>query len=76
MPIYIYRCPSCGIEVEESRSIEERNDTTYCPDGCEIEGGVRYHRTNGEVREIRERFPVEMRLVIAPVGRPIVPAWH
>ena len=31
MPLYVYTCPSCGIEVEELRSISKMNDPMACP---------------------------------------------
>ncbi len=37
MPMYVYGCPSCGIEVEERRPISRIDDPVICPicgDGC------------------------------------------
>ena len=31
MPLYIYICPSCRIEVEELRSTSKMNDPVPCP---------------------------------------------
>jgi putative FmdB family regulatory protein len=31
MPLYVYRCPKCGREAEEQRSIEERDVGPKCP---------------------------------------------
>ena len=31
MPLYVYTCPSCGVEVEALRSISKLNDPVACP---------------------------------------------
>ncbi len=31
MPLYIYTCPACRVEVEELRSISKINDPVPCP---------------------------------------------
>lgn len=31
MPIYVYSCPSCGLEIEELRSVSKADDPVRCP---------------------------------------------
>ncbi len=36
MPIYVYRCPTCGLEFEVSRRLAQRTAPAFCPvDGTE-----------------------------------------
>lgn len=35
MPLYAFRCPDCLIEVEDIRTVANRNDAPACPD-CHV----------------------------------------
>ena len=34
MPLYEYKCSSCGTILDEMRCLERRDERTECPNGC------------------------------------------
>lgn len=40
-PVYLYRCESCGIDIEYRTSMGTAPETILCPkgDGCEVDDG-------------------------------------
>ena len=59
MPMYDFKCPSCGILVSEYREINNRNNSGYCPScDCETDRHIGSECPHTDMKEYHK--PIKM----------------